>query len=274
MSSTAANQIGSNSIGSKLAAWLNSTCRRTPLIRFRIAFALIWLSYDILDLFFGGTRGFFWAARGSTISNDLAVIQVILIFCQLGMIFGPNVRAFTLAAFAARGFECLIFHLNDFFYYSVTALILSQCDCDKPKTPGASDLTARAWPRDIFILQTAWIYFATALLKLGPTFLSGGDLFVRQTYMEASGWPYPEFYRNWIATLSHDSILAWLGVLGEMSLSIVLFAWLYFKTQRRWLRWAAISIVVGIHSFGALCLNVFFFSLSMVAQVIYLTQTD
>jgi hypothetical protein len=247
--------------------WLSATCPREGFIYFRVAFATIWLIYDLLDVSVGGARGFFWSVLDPGVFDRLLACQVFLIICEVGLITGRKTREFAFAAFLARSYQSYMFPLNDFLYYSVAALILSQCDCEGPKSE-----PARAWPRDVFILQMAWMYFATALLKLSPTFLSGGDLYVRQNYMGANGWPYPQFYRNWVSFLPHDAELAWLGIAGEFTLAILLFSWWYFPKYRTRLKQASTVMALAIHAFGIVFLNVFFFSLSMVVSVVLLLQ--
>jgi hypothetical protein len=134
---------------------------------------------------------------------------------------------------------------------------------------------APSWPRDVLVLQTAWIYLCSAIFKMNPSFLSGGDLFARQNYLaEVLPLPFPGLYRNWIQDLSHDAVLAWTGIVLEMILAAVLFFWWYCPKRRRPLRKIAIGLALAIHGYAALALNVFFFSASIVAQIIFMTLEE
>jgi len=248
---------------------LHQRISRRPLIRLRIAFALIWLIYDGLDVY--------WGATHTILLSDVPIpsllwTQCFLILTELFILVGFKPRFFALIAFLLRAIEFQIFPLNDFLYFCVSALLLSQCDCSSERGSDLKLIPARAWPRNIFVLQLAWIYFSSALLKLNPSFLSGGDLFVRQNYTFAAfNWPYPQFYRIWISSLSGNAVLAWVGVAAEFSLAFTLLAWLKRPQHRSRLRILAVGLALGIHGFSALSLNVFFFGASLLAQVWFLT---
>jgi hypothetical protein len=253
----------------KYLAWLNQHCSQKPLVYFRVTFAAVWLVYDVLDLWLGGTQSSFWGVVDPAVHLQITLAQIVLIVCEVGLITGwmPSVLMFT--AFIARAFEAWCFPVNDFLYFCVVALLFSFADSvydpNRPERP--------RWPRDVLMFQTGWIYFCTALLKLNPAFLSGGDFFVRQNYLAALfGWPYPDFYLKIISGLSGNSVLAWMGVAGEFSMSILCFAWLKYPARRRYLRPALIVGVIAIHGFAAVTLNVFFFGASMIAQIVCLTR--
>jgi len=265
-------------IVNKFHRWLKSTSLRGTVDSFRIVFAAIWLIYDLLDISLGETVKILWFYRGPFYSLSVISSQVILIFCELGLLLGwrPRSLAFlAFLAFLARSYESCFVPLNDFFYFTVIALILSQCEGRRGKrSVGGTSKNVAAWPRDLLVAQTAWIYFASAFLKLNPFFLSGGDLYVRQNY-EVAVLPlyYPEFYRSWISTLTGNGILAGLAVTMEMSLALILLSWLLWPHRRHRLHVLASCLALGIHGYAAYNLNVFFFGASMIAQVFFLTST-
>lgn len=260
-----------NSIAQKFKVWTQSTCSRKCLRHFQIAFASVWLTYDLFDLFLGGTESVLWLAPTPELRQTLKLLQCILIVSQLNIIFGIQTKIFTIALFLARGFQGFLFPINDFFYGAVIALILIPAQWDEVSPDGQ----VPAWPRDVLILQTAWIYFATALLKLGPSFISGGDLYVRQNYLSKFlNWPFPVFYQRWISTLPGNAVLSWTAISLELVLSVFLFLWWKKKDLRDTLRPLSVALVIAIHGFAALTTNVFFFGFSMVAQVFLLTREE
>ncbi len=218
---------------------------------FRRAFALLWLVYDLLDLACGGTAagGFVWP-----VDHGLPALQLALIAAQLLLAFDVRPALLCFACFVFRALESWLYlSLNDFYYYAVTMLILSQVEA----RPGGRTL---AWPRDLLLLQAGWIYFATALLKLNPEWLSGGHLYVRLQYLAlVFDWPFPAFVRDWTASLSHDALLAYAGVAMEFLLAVLLFT----KAPRRIL----LPVSIALHLFAALFVNVWFFGFAMVLQV-------
>jgi len=248
-----------STVPERFRAWTAAEIPGGGVRAFRVAFAATWLVYDVLDLSLKGTAGSF--SLGAVPPHPLwglALLQCGLIAAELGLLIGRRARAFAFAAFVLRAAEaCLYFHLNDFYYFSVVALILSQARLERAP---AREL---AWPRDVLLAQTAWIYFATALLKTSRVWLSGGHLFVRHQYLLAAWpWPYPAPYRALVSTLSGNAVLAWMGVIGEFTLA----ALLAFRGPRR----AAIALCVALHGYAALALNVWFFGPSMVAMVAFL----
>jgi hypothetical protein len=253
----------------RFRAWVAADTRAAPLVRFRVAFGVIWGVYDVLDLAGSGTaRIHDWI--GTTAPAGLVSLQLGLIACELVMVLGGPVGWAPVAALVAVVLRAVEWHtyleLNDFLYYAVTALILAQA-----RGPGgllrmpAKDALVPRWPRDVLVLQAAWIYFATALLKMNHTWLSGRHLFVRLEYMRAAfGWPYPDVVNRCADSLSCDAALATMGVLAELTLACLLIV-----RPRRWL---VTPLAIGIHLFGALATNVWFFGPSLVAQVAFLTE--
>ncbi len=254
----------------RFGGWVDTRCPRASLTYFRRAFATVWLVYDVLDIYFHGTETYLWSVGAPNLHTQVLSTQIVLVFCEAILLIGWESKYFFLLAFAARAYEGHLFAINDFLYYSVVALLLSQCDTEnlgRERNP-----KAMAWPRDALILQTAWIYLSSAFLKLNPAFLSGGDLFVRQNYMAtALKWHYPSFYRQWISTLAGNAVMAWMAVVVESALAFLLLAWVFAPERRKIIRPLCVSLVLGVHLLGALALNVYFFGASLIVQVFFLT---
>jgi hypothetical protein len=233
--------------------WVEAEAPHDRVARFRRAFALIWLVYDLLDLVLGGTAATLDLPAGHR-PPLLTVCQLGLVCVQVGMALGrPTAPLFAAMAVVLRAFELTIFPFNDFYYYIVVCLLLT--------IPGNP-----RWRHDVLLLQTGWIYAATALLKVNADWLSGGHLFVRAGYLwNAGGWPHIGAFRACSESLDCTGILAKGAIAGELLLAALLFV-------RRG-RPLAIVLAVGIHLFAALMLNVWFFGASMVAQVALLFPT-
>ncbi|MGZ3736955.1 MAG: hypothetical protein ACXVC0_18440, partial [Bdellovibrionota bacterium] len=187
----------------RLSSWFSRTESGGALWRFRFAFALLWLIYDLADLFFRGTASILFTAD----IRGLFALQLLLVGAQLLVITNMRARLACFLCFALRLAEAeYYFGLNDFYYYCVMMLLLSLVSLEGPEKP------AKKWPRSALLAQMAWIYFATALLKLNPEWLSGGHLFVRQAYLAGvQGWPYPALYNACCINLGGASVLAKLG---------------------------------------------------------------
>jgi len=232
---------------------------RAQVVLFVRTFAGLWLAYDVLDVAVHGTAAISgaYASRGATWL--LLALQLALIGSELAaLLLRRPFRALGAMA-AARAAEAIFsFHLNDFFSCALTAAILAQL---AEESPGYF----RAWPREVLRWQTAWIYLATALLKLNTGWLSGGNLLVRHRYLETvQGWPYPEIYRRWAFGPPGSACLAWAGLLAEVTLALLLA----IGARRRW----TVAIAVCIHAFGALAMNVWFFGAAMVLQVAFVSD--
>jgi hypothetical protein len=237
----------------KFRAWCAREEEGHAVERFRRGFALLWLTYDVLDLWVRGT-GLGTVLFGNGNLDALRAIQVALIVAQALLALGVRPGALALVCCALRAAEAqFFFSLNDFYYYSTVMFILSAA----ARGPSGRAL---AWPRDVLLWQAAWIYGATAVLKLNPEWLSGGHLFVRTQYLAgAFEWPYPAFARTWTASLPFDAVLAYLGLALELSLA----ALLAFRAPRRFL----LPLAIALHGFAALTVNVWFFGAAMVMQV-------
>lgn len=238
--------------------WLDATVDASPLRRFRFGFALVWFAYDALDLAYRGTARCSapFAAQFLPLSG-LVNLQSGLLAAELLLLTGYFARPLLLLAALLRGAEAFQYlRLNDFYYFSLTALLLSMSDC------GRDDKVAHRWIHDVLRWQTGWVYLATALMKCNPEFLHGGHLYVREHYnMHALHWPYPAIYQRCMDSMACNSALSWGGVLAELSLGALLL------TGKQ--RWAAVALACGIHTFGALATNVWFFGPSIVLQVYF-----
>lgn len=241
-----------------LARWIASDDPHGGIAAFRRAFAAIWLSYDAFDVVFGATeRSALWLPHPR--SSDLVAVQLVLVAAGVALVCGWRVWIAGMTAAAARGVEALsFFPLNDFYFASVVYLLVAHSEGG----PFSRDAPGRSprWVRDALLLELAWVYAATAILKLSPDWLDGGHLYVRTQYLvHASAWPYPAPIARALASTTVDAVLAKVGVLGELTLAGVVLA-------RRPYR-LGVALAVGIHGFGTLATNVWFFSASMVAAV-------
>jgi hypothetical protein len=234
--------------------WLAGLDDERAVARFRRVFFAIWLVYDLCDLYFRGTATAFDPFGLAPDRHPLLLVaQLGVMGCGVLLVSGRS-PLFALAAVAFRGLECWIYPLNDFLYFVVISIWLA--------VPGD-----RKWQRDVLIWQTAWIYFATGLLKLNRDWLSGGHLFVRFGYIHTMRWP--RIAADCTESLACLSKMAWIGVSGELAMVVLLIAGARFG---RFGRRAAMLLAVGIHATAAIGLNVWFFGASMVAQVAMLSR--
>jgi hypothetical protein len=244
----------------RFSAWLQREVDARPLELFRRVFAAIWLVYDACDLALNGTAlcasWLLTALNGAPLGLQLN--QVALIVCQLGLIVGWRVSELALAACALRMFEWWqYFRVNDFLYYAVTAAWLVFA---VPVRDHEGRARMPAWVQRGLLVQTGWIYLASALLKLNPAFVSGEHFFVRHGYqLTVMQWPYPALLKPWLLSLRVNAGLAWLTVCSEATLGLLL-------VLRRG-RYVALALAIGVHGFAALDMNVFFFGASLLAQV-------
>jgi hypothetical protein len=241
----------------------------TPLIKLRVALAAVWLVYDCIDLCLSKTATQF-IEPSPALRLKFILLQAILIISQWCIVRGKKPQQMCAVAAAARLMEYSLFHLNDFGYDFIMLLLCCTVPTD------VSTKNNAAWHRSLqplFVLQTAYLYFATALLKLGPTWLGGGDLFVRQMYMlHVQAWPYPELYSQCVSSMACNQILALSGVTSEFLLSAALLCWALLPRTQRIAKYIAIGVCCAIHGFAAISDNVWFFGLSMVLQVACLTS--
>jgi hypothetical protein len=242
----------------------------TPLVKLRVALAAVWLVYDCIDLCFSKTATQFIEPSAS-LRLSFILLQTILILSQWCIVRGKKPQQMCAVAAAARFMEYSLFHLNDFGYDFIMLLLC----CTVPHDESSEE--SAAWHgrlQPLFVLQTAYLYFATALLKLGPTWLRGGDLFVRQMYMlHVQSWPYPAPYARCVSSLDCNQILALSGVASEFILSAALLCWALLPRTQRIAQYIAVAVCCAIHGFAAISDNVWFFGVSMVLQVACLTTT-
>ncbi len=247
-------------IADRFAAWLAREDESDALPRFRRLFAAIWLLYDLTDLAIGATEhSRIWTPHAR--DPVLMAVQVGLIVAGIQLVRGQRVWAFGMLAAGLRLMEAVgYFSLNDYYMVAVVWVVLAHCEGG----PFSSDRRPK-WVRDVLIFQIAWIYFATAIMKLNPDWLGGGHIFVRTEYLARSlDWPYPHFVRQMFASLAIDSALAAFAVVAELTLAVVLLL------RRPY--WLGVLLVVGIHMFGTLVTNVWFFSATMIMAVVVLLR--
>ena len=258
-----------SSAAERFSRWVGAETPPRALARFRIAFASIWLVYDAIDVCTGATAHQLNPVEPFPATWALRSLQIVLVLAEGALLLGVRPRTAALVCAGARvAVAWRFFPLNDFIYFSVTAFILSFA-----RSGAAIALGGRAegriprWPQDLLVLQAAWIYFASGLLKLNPVWLSGGHLFVRLQYaIAAYHWPYPRAFERCAASLACDAVLAWCGAGAELLLAVLLAA----GVRRRFV----VPLAVAIHAFAALALNVFFFGASMLAHVALLRRGD
>jgi hypothetical protein len=170
-----------------------------------------------------------------------------------------HTRWFAAAACALRSrFAYCFTGENDFLYFIVTAFLLCAADADGPPL-GKSRARVRKWPQDALLVQLAWIYLTSGVLKLNTAWLSGDILYVRIRYRAASGWPLAAWLERLVDHHAVSVALAVAAVAGELLLAALLF------TRRR--RREAIALAACIHAFAAVATDVWFFGASMVCQV-------
>jgi Vitamin K-dependent gamma-carboxylase len=242
----------------RIERWTEAEDPSSALPSFRRVFAAIWMVYDAIDLGWGMTeRSRIWFPHPR--DHDLVALQAVLLVSGAMLVLGRKVWPFGILAAVARALEAFrFFLLNDFLFVSVVCLLLAHSE------GGPFERRYRPrWVRDVLLLQLAWIYLCTGLLKLNPDWLSGGHLFVRTQYLwTGHGWPYPALLERAFSSLPFDAWMSRVGAAFEISLGVVLLA------RRPY--WLAAVLVVGIHAIGTLVTNVWFFSASMIAGVLLL----
>src|SRR5258708_2841074 len=121
-----------------------------------------------MDLLLGTTehaRNWFPHAR----DGRLVAIQLGLVVCGIDLLINRRVYVVAMMAAGLRLIEGLVFfHLNDFYFYSITLLLLAHGD-GGPFERGIRPL----WVRRALLWELGWIYFATAVMKLNPHWLGG-----------------------------------------------------------------------------------------------------
>jgi hypothetical protein len=244
--------------------WLDAEDDGRAIARFRrVFFAAIWAAYDVIDLGWGMTeRARVWFPHDRDLG--LLAVQIVLVLSGVSLALGRQVWASGMIAAVARAVEAFVFFsLNDFFFVSVVYLLLAHSDGGPFARGAAREGRHPRWVRDALILQLGWIYVATGVLKLNPDWLDGGQIFVRTQYLATShGWPYPEALSRAFSSLAFDAKLSMVGAASEIALGGLMFA--------RGPYWLAAGLALGIHTFGAVITNVWFFPASMAAGVLLL----
>jgi len=252
-------------VRNSLVAWFEDEVPAKALNRFRIAFAIVWLAYDIFDVAFNGT----WSCMRpdqflSGVPSRVLNIQIALIALEVGLLVGWFPFAFAFAAAYVRGVLAFDhFRLNDFLYYCVTAALLGVAYLDARPLPRPTHV--QRWSMSVMRWQLGFIYMATAIMKLNPSWTSGAHLYVRLEYLrEAFHWPYPAFLMRCIESSPCASAHAWEAIAGEFLLGLLI---VLGRTPR-----IALLLAVAIHVFGTFATNVWFFSASMIVHVAWIAQ--
>jgi hypothetical protein len=253
---------------SSFVRWTERETTPDRIVRFRIAFAVVWLAYDVLDLAFGGTLlGLLGTmAKEGLRPRGFVPLQIALIVSELGLLAGVRTRWFAAAACVLRSVIAIRFTSeNDFLYFIVTAFLLCAAQADGPPL-GKRLARVRRWPEDALLYELAWIYFTTAALKLNTAWLSGDVLYVRIRYLVATGWPLAPLLERLTARPPVVIGLAIAAVASELALAALLVS----RRRRR----AALVLCIGLHTFAALATDVWFFGASMIVQVWALFPSD
>jgi hypothetical protein len=245
----------------RFVRWVDAEDEGRGVAPFRRVFVAIWLTYDLLDLALGTTeRSLDWFPHAR--DPGLVVVQIVLIATGAMLLWGRGVWAFGMTAAAARAVEAFVyFPLNDFFLGSIFLLLLAHSTGGPFRDDGGG--RKPKWVHDALLVQLAFIYAATAVLKMNPDWLDGGHLFVRTQYLVVNwGWPYPGWLEQRLASPAFDAFLAKLAILLELTLAGVLFV--------RGPFWLGVGLTLAIHAFGAFMTNVWFLSATMIASVVLL----
>ncbi len=255
---------GSTTALDRFERWLEAQDDGKAVAAFRRVFAAIWVLYDVIDLAWGMTeRSRVWFPHDR--DPRLVALQGVLIASGVVLALGRYVWVSGMIAAVARATQALVFFsLNDFFFASVVYLLLAHSEGGPFAGAAARLAPARPrWVRDALIVQLGWIYVTTGVLKLNPDWLDGGQLFVRTQYLAIShGWPYPDALLRAFTSLPFDAKLSRVGAASEIALGVTMLA--------RGPYWLAAMLAIGIHAFGALITNVWFFPVSMAAGVLLL----
>ncbi|CAN5314692.1 hypothetical protein BH09MYX1_BH09MYX1_15530 [soil metagenome] len=243
-----------------LARWLAAEDPDAAVARFRPVFAGIVVLYDVIDVALGATEhetDWFPHAR----DQEMLFLQLALIGCGLLLAFGKWVYITGIICAALRFEEARIFALNDFHFIAVLTLLVAHGQGGPFSGEGAPKNPK--WVRDALLAQVAFVYLATAWLKLGPAWIRGDGIYVRTMYLAVgSRWPFPGFIERALGLRAFDGWLARGAVLAEGALAITLI--------RRRPYILAVGLAVGIHAFGAVATNVWFFGAVMITTVVML----
>ena len=248
--------------------WLDRDVSANKLNQFRTVFALVWLTYDVCDIWADGT----WTClnllqRLHPEVSPARPVQGLLVAAELGLLSGRFPALFCLVAAALRFYQTTTyFWLNDFFYYGLTALLMGIAYLDGDVL-SKSPARVKAWMVDVMRVQLGFIYLATAVMKLNPSWLSGSHLHVRVSYLhKAVDWPYPDVFLRCMNDKPCASAHAWTAVLLESLLGVLVASGRFPRLS--------LFLAVGIHGFAVATTNVWFFGASIVAHVAFLAGRD
>ncbi|HRI63700.1 MAG TPA: HTTM domain-containing protein [Polyangium sp.] len=247
-------------------AWHEADVPAKRLNTFRVVFALVWLTYDVLDIVYEGTticKDVVYRLEGGSSPSHL--LQGIVVGCEVGMVSGRFPALFCLGAAILRFYQATtMIWLNDFFYYSVTALLMAIAYFDADRFSRSPNLV-KGWIVDVMRVQLGFTYVATAVMKMNPSWLSGSHLHVRVAYLhKALDWPYPDFFLRCMGNKPCASAHAWTAVILELLLGLSV-AW--GEVPR-----VSVVMAVAIHGFAVCTTNVWFFGASIVAHVALLAR--
>jgi hypothetical protein len=217
-------------------------------------FAGLWLVYDLIDSLAGGIEhAREWMPHPPSLT--LAVVHAVLLACGVQLVRDRSPFVYGLISAGARLVETSQYGLNDFYYYALLMLLMAHGD-GGPFETGKKPL----WVRHALLAQLAWIYFATAVLKLNADWLGGGQLLARTEYLVLGfDWPFPSFVRHALQSTRFCAVLSSMAVGAELLLAFVLAA------RRPY--WLGVLLVTGIHGFAMVMTNVWFFSVSNIVAV-------
>jgi hypothetical protein len=241
-------------------AWTQRETSPERIVRFRIAFAIVWLAYDVADLAFGGTALSLLGpmAIEGVRPRGYVALEVALIVSEVGLLSGIGARFFAAAACALRAVFAWRFSAeNDFLYFIVASFLLSAARSDGPPFGKRRD-RVRSWPEEALLHQLAWIYVATAVLKLNPAWLSGDTLSVRIRYLASAGSLLAKPLESITAYTPVLSALAIAAVIAELTLAALVF------TRRH--RTVTLALSIAIHAFAAIATDVWFFGAAMICH--------
>jgi hypothetical protein len=88
--------------------WTRAEVPGDGVRRFRVAFAAIWLTYDVLDLCLRGTAMSRWMGGADLPVRGLVALQLGLVVAEAGLLVGRRARWFAFAAFALRACEAYL----------------------------------------------------------------------------------------------------------------------------------------------------------------------
>ncbi len=238
---------------------------RRRMRRARRQFAALWLVHDGIDWLWQGSLPLFLGPLPQSFQLLRGLLVAARLSRQAAGGLGIAPAGVCSVARLARGLQAIYFTpLNDFTYVCVMWTFWALVEAPQ---------SSRFALRRCMGLQVAWIYFASALLKLSPTWLSGSHLWVRQQHLfEHLGWPLPQCLRPLVQSLAVARAEAFCGVAAEAALAALLLHISLRRQARPWCGRLACALALAVHGAGALLGNVWFFGPSMLLQVVLLSR--